>query len=73
MADMSPAQYDALERAVIDGRRIVLYRRGTEYTIIPTAIRVDGSREWILAVHPTTGERMRFAIDEADSIEVIPR
>ncbi len=48
-----------------------VYRRGTEYTIIPGALRTSGNREALEAVHPTTGESITLYIDELDSIEVV--
>jgi hypothetical protein len=71
MAQFSPAQYDALERAITDRRRIAVYRRGTEYILIPTALRLTGGREEVEAVHPTTGDRMKLYVDEVDSFEVV--
>lgn len=72
MAQLTTTEYDALERAIIEGRRIAVYRRGTEYTVIPLAIHIHGSQEAIAATHPTTGYAITFIIDELDSIEVIP-
>jgi hypothetical protein len=71
MAQLSHAQYDRLERAITDGRRIAVYRRGTEYVVIPLQLRLLGGREAIEARHPTTGERLTLYIDELDAIEVV--
>ena len=71
MAELNHKQYDALERAVADGRRISIYRRGTEYLVVPKRLRIAGGREALDAVHPTTGERMTLWLDEVDSIEVV--
>jgi hypothetical protein len=71
MAELNHKQYDALERAVADGRRISVYRRGTEYLVVPTRLRVAGGREALEATHPTTGERITLWLDEVDSIEVV--
>jgi len=71
MAELSTSQYDALERAITDGTRIAVYRRGTEYVVVPKRLRVDGGREALEAVHPTTGERLTLYIDEVDSVEVV--
>ena len=71
MAQLTHAEYDALERAVTDGRRIAIYRRGTEYVVVPRRLRLEGGREAIDAVHPTTGEEITFYIDEVDEIEVV--
>ena len=34
MAELTHAQYDALERAIIERRRLVVNRRGTEYVVV---------------------------------------
>ena len=71
MAELNHKQYDALERAVTDGRRIAVYRRGTEYVVVPKRLRIQGGREALEAVHPTTGDRITLWLDEVDSIEVV--
>ena len=71
MAELNHKQYDALERAVADGRRIAVYRRGTEYVVVPRRLRIQGGREALEAVHPTTGDRITLWLDEVDSIEVV--
>lgn len=72
MAQLSAAEYDSLERAIVDGKRVVVYRRGTEYVVIALALRMEGSREVIDSRHPTTGDALRFFIDELDTIQIIP-
>jgi hypothetical protein len=72
MAELTHLQYDALERAIANGRRIVVYRRGTEYIVVPTRLKVMGGRESISALHPTTGESITLYIDEVDSLDVLP-
>ena len=64
-------EYEALERAIIDRRRLSIYRRGTEYVVVPERLRITGGHESIDAAHPTTGETMTFRIDELDDIQVI--
>lgn len=71
MTQLNHEQYDALERAIMDGRRIAIYRRGTEYVVVPRALRLADGRERIESVHPTTGEDFDFYIDEVDSIQVV--
>ena len=71
MAQLTHAQYDALERAVMDGSRIAVYRRGTEYVVVPTRLRLTEGREALEAMHPTTGESLTLYIDEVVSIEVV--
>ena len=71
MAQLTHSQYDALERSITDGTRVSLYRRGTEYIVVPKRLRYTGGREAIDAVHPTTGDPITFYIDEIDTIEVV--
>ena len=44
MAELTHLQYDALERAIANGTRIVVYRRGTEYIVVPTRLVLTGGR-----------------------------
>lgn len=71
MAQLNTRQYDALERAIQHGRRIAVYRRGTEYIVVPRRLRLSGGREAVDATHPTTGDSFTFWLDELDSIEVV--
>lgn len=71
MAQLTHAQYDALERAVTNGTRVAIYRRGTEYLVIPLALRLRDGRELIDARNPTTGDSMTLYLDELDAIEVL--
>ena len=71
MAELSPNEYDLLERAVTDGRRISVYRRGTEYLVVPMRLFLLEGREAIEARHPTTGDRIVLRIDDIESFEVV--
>jgi hypothetical protein len=71
MAQLTHDQYDALERAISNGIRIVVWRRGTEFIVVPRRLRVTEGREAIEAVHPTTGHPLTLYIDEVDAIEVV--
>jgi hypothetical protein len=68
---LSVSQYDALERAITDGRRISVFRRGTEFLVIPERLVLRNSRECIEARHPTTGDHLTLWIDEAESVEIV--
>jgi len=65
------AQYDALERAIADGRRLSVWRRGTEYIVVVDRLRLNEGREALEAHHPTTGDRLTLYIDELEGIEVV--
>jgi hypothetical protein len=71
MAQFSHEQYDALERAVADGRRVAIFRRGTEYVVIPHRLTQRGGREIIETRNPTTGDRQMFFLDEVDGFDVV--
>ena len=71
LTQLNTAQYDALERAITDGRRLSVWRRGTEFVIIVDKLRVAGGREALEAHHPTTGDKLTLYIDELEGIEVV--
>ena len=71
MAQLNHDQYDALERAITNGVRIAVMRRGTEFIVVPLRLRLADGREAIEALHPTTGHGLTLYIDEVDAIEVV--
>jgi hypothetical protein len=71
LAQWTHKQYDMLERAIMNGKRISAYRRGTEYVVVPTRLRVISGREAVEATHPTTGDQITIYLDEMDSFEVV--
>jgi hypothetical protein len=71
MAELTTTQYDALERAIIRGSRISVFRRGTEYVLIPIRLAMTNGREALSTRHPTTGEPMTLYIDDVDTIDVV--
>ena len=70
MAELTHEQYDLLERAITENRRIAVMRRGTEYVVVPSRLSVERGREAIQARHPS-GTVMTFYLDEVQSIEVV--
>jgi hypothetical protein len=68
---LSVKQYDALERAITDGRRVAVFRRGSEFLVIPERLVLRSSRECIEARHPTTGDHLTLWIDEVDAMEIV--
>ena len=66
MAELTHQQYDLLERAITDQRRIAVMRRGT----VRALLSVERGREAIQARHPS-GSLMTFYVDEVQSIEVV--
>ena len=71
VTQLSAAQYDALERAIADRRRLSVWRRGSEFLIVVDRLRVTSGREALEAHHPTTGDRLTLYIDELEGIEVV--
>lgn len=69
---LTHAQYEALERAITEGRRIVVTRRGTEFVVVPLRLRTVTGREVLDARHPTTGDSLTLVLDELDQLEPIP-
>ena len=63
--------YDRIERAVAHGQRLAVYRRGTEYIVIPLSLTSRGGREVIEARNPTTGDQLMLFIDELDSVHSV--
>ncbi len=47
MARFTTRQYDDLERAITAGKRLSVYRRGTEYVVIPQRIFLKDGKEAI--------------------------
>ena len=71
VGQLSVKQYDALERAIVDQRRVMVFRRGSEFLVIPERITLIGGREAIIARHPSTGSALTLYLDELDTIEVV--
>ena len=66
----SPEELDQLERAIIEGARVQLTRRGTEYTLVPHSLRSQGASE-ILTGTTNAGDDLSFALDEIERLEII--
>jgi hypothetical protein len=72
MAQLTHLQYEMIERAVVDGTRLAVRRRGRrEYIVIPLRLRVVDGRELIETRNPTTGHDMTLFLDDLESIEVV--
>lgn len=66
----SPAEMDRLERAIVEGARVQLSRRGTVYIVIPHEIRPRGPSEVLIGT-TNAGEHASFALDEIEHFDVI--
>jgi hypothetical protein len=71
MAQLTAKEYDDLERAVRDGKRVSVMRRGTEYIIVPLSLRLRSGKEAIEARNPTTGDAMVIFVDDIESFAVL--
>jgi hypothetical protein len=71
LTQLTTTQYDALERAITDRRRLAVWRRGSEFTIIVDRLRMLEGREVLEAHHPTTGDKLTLYLDELEGIEVV--
>jgi hypothetical protein len=70
VAFLSHRDYDAIERAIRVGQRIVVWRAGIEYVVVPTELRLQSGREVINLRRPT-GDSLMLYLDEIDAIEVV--
>jgi hypothetical protein len=68
---VTAAQYDALERAIVDRTRVAIRVNGAELVVIPDAIRVQGGRELLVTQNPSSGLPMQVRIDDIDRVEVV--
>lgn len=66
----TPEEMDRLERAIVDGDRVQISRRGSEYVVVPREI-VPGTTGDVLRARTYTGDELEFALDELDSFDVI--
>ena len=73
VAHLTPTEFDRLERAVIDGRRVAVVRGGRELVVFPKRLYMRDGREILDAVHPVTGESLSMRLDDLDRVEVISR
>ncbi len=73
MKQLTHRQYDALESAIAHGRRVSIYRRGTEFVGVPKKLWSEGQREAVDVLHPTTGEEVTLYLDEIERLEIVER
>ena len=67
----TPERLDQLERAIRDGRRVALYRRGTEYIVIAVRLTTATNRDAFVGRLPMTGEEMTFVLGELEGFQVV--
>ena len=66
----SPDEMDRLERAIVEGRRVQIWRRGTPFVVIPRELVSRGGREILIAT-TYAGSDLSFALDELEGFEEI--
>ncbi len=67
----SPERLDQLERAIRDGRRVAVRRRGNEHIVVAVALVTRAAREAFVGRLPMTGEELVFALEELDAFQVL--
>jgi hypothetical protein len=71
VAHLTPREYDRLERAIMDGRRVALVRHGRELVVVPLRLFLRDGREVIEARHPTTGDIITRVIEDLEAVEIV--
>jgi uncharacterized protein with PhoU and TrkA domain len=67
----SPERLDQLERAIRDGRRVAVMRRGTEYIVLAVRLTTQASRDAFVGRLPMTGEELTFVLDDLEAFHVV--
>ena len=65
------SRYDQLERAVRDGLRVSLIRRGSEHVVVARRLTTVHSRDALVALVPMSGHELTFVLDELDDFQVL--
>ena len=66
-----PRDYDRLERAIAERRRIRLVRGGSELTVLPERLATEFGMEVLAARHLGTGERVEVGLEEIEAFDVL--
>ena len=67
----TPERLDQLERAIRDGRRVAVDRRGTEYIVLAVRLTTVANKEAFVGRLPMTGEEMVFVLGELEAFQVV--
>lgn len=68
---MTAAQYDALERAIVDRSRVAIRINGAEMVVIPERILLRDGRELLVTQNPSSGLALHMKIDDIERLEVV--
>ena len=71
MASFTPHQYDVIERAVANGQRLLLTRRGVQFILLPERLVTSSTEERLEGRHPSTGEPISFVIGELERVDLL--
>jgi hypothetical protein len=72
MSQLTHAQYELLERAVVDGARVAIRRRGRrEHIVIPLRLGLKNGREVVEAINSTTGHPLEIDVEDIERLEVV--
>jgi len=62
---------DQLERAVRDGLRVSLMRRGSEHIVVAKRLTTVRSRDAVVGLVPMSGHELTFVLDEIDDFQLL--
>jgi hypothetical protein len=68
---LTAAQYDALERAIVDRTRVAIRINGAEMVLIPERIKLQNGRELLVTQNPSSGLPLLLKIDDIERLEVV--
>ena len=68
---MTAAQYDALERAIVDRSRVAIRVNGAELVVIPEQIQMKNGGEMLVTQNPSSGLPLLVRIDDIERLEVV--
>jgi hypothetical protein len=72
MSRLTHKEYEALERAIVDGTRVAIRRPGRrEHVIIPLRLSLKNGHEIVEARNSTTGHPMEIDLEEVEHLEVV--
>lgn len=66
-----PEDLDRLERAVDEGARVQISRRGTEYVVLARRLETGAPGDVLVGALAKTREEMRFPLEEIDDFVVL--
>lgn len=69
--NFTPDDMDRLERAIVEGARVQLSRRGTLYVVVPREIRSGRGAHEELVATSYSGDELHFGLDEMEWFEVL--